>query len=175
MMALIRDHGGRIVFTNGCFDVLHLGHVRLLQHALGFGQCLIVGLNSDESMRRLKGPGRPVFTASQRAEVLHALWCVSAVVEFEGDDCADLIRQLRPDVFVTPPPGVEREKLAASDVAAEIRFIDRWDGGSSSRLIEEIRDGDPPPVDGSGCDECCACECACQSGCELSREPEGWG
>src|SRR5438270_291176 len=94
-----RSLGERIVFTNGCFDLLHVGHIRFLQQARKLGNCLIVGLNSDASVRRIKS-GRPVITESQRAEVLAALGCVDYIVIFNAPDPHELIQSLQPDVLV---------------------------------------------------------------------------
>src|SRR5690606_2050490 len=86
-----RARGARVVFTNGCFDLLHVGHVRYLQEARALGDHLIVGINDDESVRRLKGPGRPVVPADERAEVLAALACVDGVVLFGEDTATELV------------------------------------------------------------------------------------
>ncbi len=93
-----RNHG--VVFTNGCFDVLHRGHVEYLHAARALGDVLVVGLNSDESVRRLKGSSRPVNTADDRAWVLGGLAAVDAIVVFEQDTPADLIEGLLPDVLI---------------------------------------------------------------------------
>jgi D-beta-D-heptose 7-phosphate kinase/D-beta-D-heptose 1-phosphate adenosyltransferase len=95
-----RQDGEQIVFTNGCFDVLHAGHVRYLRQARDLGHCLVVGLNSDASVGRLKGPDRPLNAAEMRAEVLAALGCVDYVVTFEEDTPLQLIEQIRPHVLV---------------------------------------------------------------------------
>jgi D-beta-D-heptose 7-phosphate kinase/D-beta-D-heptose 1-phosphate adenosyltransferase len=95
----VRRRGERLVFTNGCFDLLHVGHIRSLEEARGLGDRLIVGLNSDASVRRLKGRGRPVIPARQRAEILGALACVDWVVLFGQDTPLSLIRALRPHVL----------------------------------------------------------------------------
>lgn len=92
-----------IVFTNGCFDLLHAGHIAHLTEARGFGSRLIVGLNSDASIRRLKGPGRPVQDERTRASVLWALRCVDLVQVFDGDTPADLVRWLKPHVYACGP------------------------------------------------------------------------
>ncbi len=94
-----RRRGECLVFTNGCFDLLHVGHIRSLEEARGLGDRLIVGLNSDASVRRLKGRGRPVIPARQRAEILAALACVDWVVLFSQDTPLSLIRALRPHVL----------------------------------------------------------------------------
>jgi len=93
-----RAQGKRLVLANGCFDLLHVGHVRYLQAARALGDALVVGLNSDASVRRLKGPGRPVMPAVERAELLAAVSGVDAVVVFEEDSADALIERLRPDV-----------------------------------------------------------------------------
>ena len=95
-----RADGRRIVFTNGVFDLLHPGHVRYLQAARAHGDLLIVGLNSDASVRRNKGPERPINPETERAEVLAALACVDAVSIFDDETPADIIRRVQPDVLV---------------------------------------------------------------------------
>ncbi len=93
-----RAQGKRLVLANGCFDLLHVGHIRYLQAARALGDALVVGLNSDDSVRRLKGPGRPVMPAAERAELVAAVTGVDAVVVFEEDSADSLIERLRPDV-----------------------------------------------------------------------------
>ena len=93
-----RSRGRRVVLANGCFDLLHVGHVRYLSAARGLGDALVVGLNSDASVRRLKGPGRPVIPADERAELIGALASVDLVVVFDEDSAEALIARLRPDV-----------------------------------------------------------------------------
>jgi D-beta-D-heptose 7-phosphate kinase/D-beta-D-heptose 1-phosphate adenosyltransferase len=100
VVAAVRARGGTVVATGGCFDVLHAGHLSSLQAARALGNCLIVLLNSDESVRRLKGPGRPVHAAADRARLLEALACVDAVAVFEDDNPVDTLCRLRPDVWV---------------------------------------------------------------------------
>ena len=95
-----RSAGRRVVFTNGVFDLLHPGHVRYLQEARSLGDLLVVGLNADESVRRNKGPARPINSEAERAEVMAALACVDAVVIFAEDTPADIIRLVEPDILV---------------------------------------------------------------------------
>jgi len=95
-----RAAGKRIVFTNGVFDILHPGHVRYLQAARAHGDVLIVGLNADESVRRNKGPDRPIVPQEERAEVVGALACVDAVSIFDEDTPAEIIRRVQPDILV---------------------------------------------------------------------------
>lgn len=99
VVARVRAHGGTVVATGGCFDVLHAGHVASLSAARALGDCLVVLLNSDASVRRLKGPGRPVHTAADRAAVLSSLRAVDAVAVFDDDDPTQALRELRPDVW----------------------------------------------------------------------------
>jgi rfaE bifunctional protein nucleotidyltransferase chain/domain len=113
-----RAQGKRLVLANGCFDLLHVGHVRYLQAARALGDALVVGLNSDASVRRLKGPGRPVMPAAERAELVAAVSGVDAVVVFDEDSADALIARLRPDVHAkgtdyTTDTVPEREAVAA--------------------------------------------------------------
>jgi D-beta-D-heptose 7-phosphate kinase/D-beta-D-heptose 1-phosphate adenosyltransferase len=96
----LRSGGKTIVFTNGVFDLLHPGHVRYLQHARSLGDALIVGINSDRSVRSNKGPERPIMPEAERVEVLEALKCVDATIVFDEDTPHDLIAALQPDVLV---------------------------------------------------------------------------
>jgi rfaE bifunctional protein nucleotidyltransferase chain/domain len=99
-VAALRARGGRLVLTNGCFDLLHVGHVRYLQAARRLGDFLAVGVNADGSVRALKGPTRPLVPAAERAEVLAALACVDAVVIFDAPTAEPLVAALRPEVYV---------------------------------------------------------------------------
>jgi D-beta-D-heptose 7-phosphate kinase/D-beta-D-heptose 1-phosphate adenosyltransferase len=110
--------GERVVFTNGCFDVLHLGHVRSLEQARALGDRLIVAVNSDASVRRLKGRARPLVQARQRAEVLAALGCIDWVVLFGQDTPLALIRTLRPDVLAKGGDWALDEIVGRQDVEA---------------------------------------------------------
>lgn len=96
----LRRNGKKIVFTNGCFDLLHVGHVRSLEAARALGDLLVVGLNTDNSVARLKGPDRPIVEESHRSEVLAALACVDYIVVFSEDDPLKLITAVKPDVLV---------------------------------------------------------------------------
>ena len=96
----IRTNGGTVVFTNGVFDILHPGHVRYLQDARALGSALIVAVNSDRSVRTIKGPDRPVHPQAERAEVLRALACIDAVVIFDEDTPYEVISTIQPDVLV---------------------------------------------------------------------------
>jgi rfaE bifunctional protein nucleotidyltransferase chain/domain len=141
-IAMIREAGGRVVFTNGCFDLLHPGHISYLRAARSLGDALVVGLNSDASVRRLKGPSRPVVPEGDRAAVLEALESVDAVVVFGEDTPIRLMRELEPTVYVKG--GDYRiEDLPEAEVArefgAEVRIIPFEPGYSTSALIEKIK------------------------------------
>lgn len=109
---------GRVVFTNGCFDLLHPGHVRTLEEARRLGDTLIVGINSDASVRRLKGPGRPVIPGRERAEILAALECVDAVVIFDEETPQTVIARLLPDVLVKGGDWAAEEIVGRAEVEA---------------------------------------------------------
>lgn len=98
--AALRERGKRVVFTNGCFDLLHVGHIRLLEAAREAGDALIVAINDDDSVRRLKGKSRPIYTAEERAEILVALRSVDYVTVFAEDTPLETIKKVRPDVLV---------------------------------------------------------------------------
>ncbi|MBA3473157.1 MAG: D-glycero-beta-D-manno-heptose 1-phosphate adenylyltransferase [Rubrobacter sp.] len=141
-IARIREEGGRVVFTNGCFDLLHPGHVFYLRAARSLGDALVVGLNSDASVRKLKGPSRPVVPEKDRAAVLEALESVDAVVVFGEDTPIRLMRELEPAVYVKGSD-YRIEDLPEAEVArefgAEVRIIPFEPGYSTSALIEKIK------------------------------------
>ncbi len=128
----------KIVFTNGCFDILHAGHVKYLEVAKSFGDMLIVGLNSDQSVRRLKGESRPINQSEDRAYVLSALESVSFVVEFEEDTPYELIKAVEPDVLVKGGD-YEGKEVVGSDIAKELRLVDFVDGKSTTNIIKKAR------------------------------------
>jgi D-beta-D-heptose 7-phosphate kinase/D-beta-D-heptose 1-phosphate adenosyltransferase len=144
-----REQGKRVVFTNGCFDILHRGHVSYLNRAKELGDVLFVGVNSDESVRRLKGDGRPVNTLEDRLQVLSALSCVDHVVGFGTDRPDDLIRAVRPHVFVkggdytvdTLP-----EAPLVRELGGAVEIIPLVEDRSTSGIIERIRGGQRCPV-----------------------------
>jgi len=128
----------KIVFTNGCFDILHVGHVKYLEIAKSFGDMLIVGLNSDASVKRLKGSTRPINNHLDRAYVLSALESVSFVVEFTEDTPYELIRAIKPDVLVKG--GDYKDKVVVgSDLVEEVKLVDFVDGKSTTKIIEKAR------------------------------------
>jgi len=133
-----RENGKRVVFTNGCFDILHVGHVKYLQIAKSFGDILIVGLNSDASVSRLKGPTRPVNIAEDRAYLLAALEAVDFVVPFEEDTPYELIKMIAPDVLVKGGD-YEGKEVIGTEFAGELKLVDFVDGKSTTRTIEKIQ------------------------------------
>lgn len=139
----IRAAGKTLVFTNGCFDILHAGHVRYLNAARNLGGCLIVGLNSDESVRMLKGPSRPVNSQEDRAEVLAALASVDYVVIFSERTAQELVKEIKPDIYVKGGDycisDLPEAKLV-SQYGGEIILVPEVVGRSSSNIIKKITD-----------------------------------
>ena len=131
----------QIVFTNGCFDILHVGHVRYLNAARALGDALVVGLNSDASMHAIKGPLRPLVAQAQRAEVLAALQCVDMVTVFDEPDPYALIQIVKPDVLVKGADWAADQIIGGDWVVQNGGRVERIDvvpGISTSTLIERI-------------------------------------
>jgi D-beta-D-heptose 7-phosphate kinase/D-beta-D-heptose 1-phosphate adenosyltransferase len=138
-----RGVAGKVVFTNGVFDLIHPGHVDVLLGARRRGDSLVVALNSDASVRRLKGPERPVRSESERAYVVAALAMVDAVVIFEEDTPLDAIRALRPDVLVKGGDYTEATIVGAPDVRSwggDVVVIPLTPGQSTTSIIRKLRD-----------------------------------
>jgi len=133
-----KKSGKRVVFTNGCFDILHVGHVKYLQEAKSFGDVLIVGLNSDESVSRLKGPTRPVNVAEDRAYILAALEAVDFVVPFSEDTPHELIKMIKPDVLVKGGD-YEGKRVVGTEFAGELKLVDFVNGKSTTKTIQKIQ------------------------------------
>lgn len=133
-----RKEGKKIVFTNGCFDILHVGHVKYLQEAKSFGDVLIVGLNSDASVKRLKGESRPINLAEDRAYLLAALEAVDFVVPFEEDTPYELIKMIAPDILVKGGDYKGKDVVGA-EFSGELRLVDFVDGKSTTRTIQKIQ------------------------------------
>ena len=144
---LLDRQGKRLVFTNGCFDLLHVGHVRYLQGARHLGDALAVGLNADASVRALKGAGRPLNNEADRAEVLAALACVDFVVVFAEPRATRLLAEVRPHVYVkggdyrldTLNP---EERAMLEWAGSRIEFVPLVPGRSTTRLIERMQDSE---------------------------------
>ena len=143
-----KRNGLRVVFTNGCFDLLHPGHIGSLEQARALGDVLIVGLNSDASVRQLKGEGRPVLPERERAEILAALECVDAVIIFDEPTPREVIARLLPDVLVKGGdwPGdqiVGREEVEAA--GGRVVSIPIVPGYSTTAILRKIREGASVP------------------------------
>jgi D-beta-D-heptose 7-phosphate kinase/D-beta-D-heptose 1-phosphate adenosyltransferase len=132
----------KVVFTNGCFDIMHVGHTRYLREARDLGDVLVVGCNSDASVKRLKGPERPIQNEKDRAEILAALSAVDYVVIFEEDTPEALIEQVAPDVLVKGGDWAPEKILGSKFVLArggEVRSLPFHPGNSTTSLIEKIK------------------------------------
>jgi rfaE bifunctional protein nucleotidyltransferase chain/domain len=137
-----KRNGRCVVFTNGCYDLLHPGHIKLLEAARAFGDALVVGLNSDKSVQALKGPGRPVIPQQERAEVLASLECVDAVVVFDELTPQKTVAALLPDILVKGGdwPGnqiVGREEVEGA--GGKVVLIDVVEGYSTTEILRKIR------------------------------------
>ncbi len=139
---VIRDTINDLVFTNGCFDIIHRGHVEYLNQAKSLGKSLIIGLNSDASVRKIKGEGRPINNQTDRAFVLSNLKCVDAVIIFDEDTPYNLIKALRPD-FLVKGGDWREEQIIGSDVVKNyggkvfsLKFVDSY---STTSIIDKIK------------------------------------
>jgi D-beta-D-heptose 7-phosphate kinase/D-beta-D-heptose 1-phosphate adenosyltransferase len=143
VVAQSRERGERIIMTNGCFDILHAGHVAYLEEAKSLGDRLIVAVNDDASVRRLKGEKRPINALEDRLLVLAGLAAVDWVIPFSGDTPASLIAELLPDVLVKGGDYRPEDIAGAKDVlrnGGEVRVLAFRDGHSSSRIIDKLSD-----------------------------------
>ena len=137
----MKHQGEKVVFTNGCFDLLHVGHVKYLQAARQLGDLLVLGLNSDDSIHRLKGTGRPLIGQDERAHIMAALNCIDFVVIFDEDTPLELISLLRPDVLVKggdyTVDGVVGRDVVES-YGGRVELINFVDGKSTTNIINKI-------------------------------------
>ena len=146
LVEIVRERralGHRVVFTNGCFDLLHRGHTRLLQQARELGDLLIVGLNSDASVRRVKGPSRPLLSEEERAEVLSALASVDYVVFFDEPDPGSTIAALQPDVLAKGADWAKDQIVGRETVegrGGRVVTIPLVEGSSTSGIIDRIQE-----------------------------------
>jgi D-glycero-beta-D-manno-heptose 1-phosphate adenylyltransferase len=142
LVARVRTARGAVVFTNGVFDLLHIGHVRYLQHARSLGAALIVGVNSDRSVRANKGPERPITPQAERAEILEALACVDGVVVFDEETPHALIATLQPDVLVKGDDWGE-DAIVGRDIVerrgGRVVRVPIEPGHSTSAILDKIR------------------------------------
>ena len=140
--AAVRERGGSVVFTNGVFDLLHPGHVRYLQEARRLGDALIVGVNSDRSVRANKGAERPIMPQAERLEILSALECVDAVAIFDEDTPAEIIARIQPDILVKgadwgPDNIVGRDTVEAR--GGRVVRVDLAPGYSTTELVRKVK------------------------------------
>jgi D-beta-D-heptose 7-phosphate kinase/D-beta-D-heptose 1-phosphate adenosyltransferase len=134
----------KIVFTNGCFDLLHPGHISLLHQARALGDRLVVGLNTDDSVRRLKGPQRPILAEHDRAAMLSALECVDLVVHFDEDTPIALIEAIQPDILVKGSDYTTDQVVGKDIVEAyggKVELVQLVQGYSTTQLTERVRSG----------------------------------
>jgi len=139
----LREKLGRIVFTNGCFDILHAGHVTYLEEARALGDALVLGLNGDASIARLKGPQRPLVPFRDRARVLAGLRAIDLVVGFDEDTPLELIRRIEPDILVKGGDWRVDEIVGADLVLArggEVRSLSLLEGRSTTDIVARIRE-----------------------------------
>ncbi|MCX7981786.1 MAG: D-glycero-beta-D-manno-heptose 1-phosphate adenylyltransferase [Syntrophales bacterium] len=140
----LHREGKKIVFTNGCFDLIHIGHVRYLREAKKLGDVLIIGLNSDESVKRLKGPGRPIINQEDRAEILSSLEFVDFVTVFEEDTPINIISVIEPDVLVKGGDWPV-EEIVGNEVVkkrgGKVVTLPFTEGKSTTRIIQRILEG----------------------------------
>ena len=135
----LKNKDKKIVFTNGCFDILHIGHVKYLEKTKGFGDILILGLNSDESVRRLKGENRPINSQVDRAYILASLEVIDYVVIFNDDTPLDLIKLIQPDVLVKGGD-YEGKEVVGQDIAKEVKLVKFIEAKSTTKTIERIQE-----------------------------------
>lgn len=141
-LELYRQQGRRIVFTNGCFDILHCGHIAYLNRAKALGDILVIGINTDDSIRRLKGSSRPINTLSDRVQVLAALSCIDHIIAFDDDTPCNLVRAVRPDVFVKGGD-YTREMLPEAPIVealgGTVQILPYLENRSTTSIIERIQ------------------------------------
>lgn len=143
MIPHIQKQGKTIVFTNGCFDIIHAGHVQYLEHAKTLGDILVIGLNSDASVRRLKGETRPINNQNNRAIVLSALHSVDYVIIFDEDTPYELIKALQPDVLVKGGDW-QPESIVGADIVqakgGKVFSLPFWDGLSTTNILKALNE-----------------------------------
>ncbi|MEW6102203.1 MAG: adenylyltransferase/cytidyltransferase family protein [bacterium] len=133
----LRNSGKKIVFTNGCFDILHPGHIHLLKTAKSFGDCLILGLNSDSSVSKIK-PNRPIMNQEARINVLSEIGLIDYIVVFDEKDPVNIIRKIKPDVLVKGGDWKE-DKVKGKEFAGCVKIVEYLKDWSTTKIIEKIR------------------------------------
>ena len=140
-VAAFKEAGKKVVFTNGCFDIMHVGHVRYLAAARSEGDVLVVGLNSDESVKSIKSAKRPIVKQNERSEVLASLWCVDYIILFNEPDPLLLIQTIRPDILVKGDDWAEENIIGADfvkDKGGKVVRVQVVPEASTSKIIERI-------------------------------------
>ena len=141
VIARLKQDGKRIVFTNGCFDIIHVGHIRYLKSAKELGDILVIGLNSDESVRKIKGDNRPIVSQGERAEILSSIRSVDYVVIFNEPDPYNTITAIKPDILIKGGDWAI-DNIVGRDIVesygGEVRTIPFVEGFSSSRIIGDV-------------------------------------
>jgi len=143
----LKNKGKKIVFTNGCFDILHIGHIRLLQRAKKLGDILILGLNSDNSIKTLKGPKRPIFNEKEREEILSALEYIDYITIFNEKDPCNIISLLKPDIHVKGKNYDPKdyscmpEAKIVHEYGGKVKTVNIIKNKSTTKIIEKIRNG----------------------------------
>jgi D-beta-D-heptose 7-phosphate kinase/D-beta-D-heptose 1-phosphate adenosyltransferase len=136
---LFRENGKRIVFTNGCFDIIHSGHIRVFKKCRSLGDIVIVGLNSDSSVRRLKGPKRPINNQKDRAEVVDSIRYVDYVVIFNELTPYKIIKMIKPD-FLVKGGDYKKDEVVGREFAGKVVIVKMLKGRSTTKIIEKILD-----------------------------------
>ncbi|OGS43364.1 MAG: hypothetical protein A2539_03645 [Elusimicrobia bacterium RIFOXYD2_FULL_34_15] len=134
----IKKSGKKVVFTNGCFDILHIGHIKLLEKAKSFGDILILGLNSDSSVRKIKGNSRPIIPEKERAEILASLCMIDYIVKFSEPTPHNLIKKIKPDILVKGSDWKNGE-IVGSEFVKKIVRIPLVKGHSTTKIIERLK------------------------------------
>lgn len=133
----LKKNRRKIVFTNGCFDILHIGHIKLLQEAKSFGDVLIIGLNSDYSVRKIKGKNRPIIPENERAEILSSFYMVDFVVRFSTPTPYELIKRIKPDILIKGADW-ENGAIVGSEFSKQVKRIPLARGQSTTKIIKKI-------------------------------------
>jgi rfaE bifunctional protein nucleotidyltransferase chain/domain len=144
VISQLKSCGKKIVTTNGCFDILHVGHVRILKKAKEEGDVLIVLINSDASVKRFKGENRPIIPEMERAEMLDSLECVDNVIIFEEDDPIKILERIKPAIHVKGgtfvPERIEKESNALKEIGTEFKMFEIEEGLSTTNLLNKVLD-----------------------------------
>jgi rfaE bifunctional protein nucleotidyltransferase chain/domain len=135
---VLQQSGKKVVFTNGCFDILHPGHIDLLCRARALGDALVVAINSDDSVRRLKGPHRPIFNQAERAEILGAVKVVDFVCTFEEDTPLETIVRIRPDILVKGADWIAGGIVGSAEVEGWGGQVPMVEGQSTTGIVERV-------------------------------------